>query len=97
MESTKNAMEDVGLQWNSKRCAVVHVQGGGGGTGGQTDTYNASELRVDENICISDLEEGNQYKLLGFLETVRLEQKMSCSAQLRSFFVACLSFGQVPI
>ncbi|CAH3157433.1 unnamed protein product [Porites evermanni] len=86
MESTKNAMEDVGLQWNSKRCAVVH-----------TDTYNASELRVDENICISDLEEGNQYKLLGFLETVRLEQKMSCSAQLRSFFVACLSFGQVPI
>ena len=30
MESTKNAMEDVGLQWNSKTCAVVHVQRGGG-------------------------------------------------------------------
>ena len=30
MESTKNAMEDVGLQWNSKKCAVVHVQRGWG-------------------------------------------------------------------
>ena len=36
MESTKYAMEDVGLQWNSKKCAVVHVQSrweGGGGWG----------------------------------------------------------------
>ena len=59
-------MEDVGLQWNSKMCAVVHVQGGGGGEGAeQTHTHSASGLRVDENICVSDLEEGNQYKLLG--------------------------------
>jgi len=29
MESTKNAMEDVGLQWNTKTCAVVHVQSRG--------------------------------------------------------------------
>ena len=34
IESTKNAMEDVGLQWNSKMCAVVHVQGGGVGAVG---------------------------------------------------------------
>ena len=25
MESTKSAMENVGLQWNPKKCAVVHV------------------------------------------------------------------------
>ena len=71
--------------------------GGGGGLGEQTHTRNASGLRVDENICVTDLEEGNQYKFLGFLETVRQEQKMSWSAQLRSFFVECLSFGQVPV
>ena len=82
MESTNNAMEDVGLQWNSKKCVVVHVQRGGDG---QTHTHNASRLRVDENICVSDLEDGNQYKFLGFLETVRQEQKMFWSAQLRSF------------
>ena len=45
----------------------------GGGGGGQTYTHNTSGLRVDENICVSDLEEGNQYKFLGFLETVRQE------------------------
>ena len=59
--------------------------GGGGGGDGQTHTHNASRLRVDENICVSDLEDGNQYKFLGFLETVRQEQKMFWSAQLRSF------------
>ena len=75
MESTNNAMEDGGLQWNSKKCTVVHLQRlvGGGRGGGQTYTHNTSGLRVDENICVSDLEEGNQYKFLGFLETVRQE------------------------
>ena len=29
MQSTKSAMEDVGLQWNPKKCAVAHVQRGG--------------------------------------------------------------------
>ena len=32
MESTKNAMKDVGLQWNSKKCT-------GGGGGGGADPY----------------------------------------------------------
>ena len=35
MESTNNATEDVGLQWNSKKCVVVHVQRGGR----RTDPY----------------------------------------------------------
>ena len=67
------------------------------GGGKQRHTHKASGLRVDENISVTDLEEGNQYKFLGFLETVRQERKMSWSAQLRSFFVACLLFGQVPV
>ena len=49
------------------------IGGRGEGGGGQTYTHNTSGLRVDENICVSDLEEGNQYKFLGFLETVRQE------------------------
>ena len=57
MESTKGAIEDVGLQWKPKKCAVVHVQ-----RGVQTHTHDSSGLRVDENICVSDLEEDNQYK-----------------------------------
>ena len=45
MESTKSAMEDVGLQWNPKKYAVVHVQ-----MGVHSHTHDASGLRVDENI-----------------------------------------------
>ena len=70
MESTKSAMEDFGLQWNPKKCAVVH---------------DTSGLRVDENICVSDLEEGNQYKFLGVLETVRQEEKMSLECAAKEF------------
>ena len=43
MESTKSAMENVGLQWNPKKCAVVHVQRGVGGI--HTHTHDASGLR----------------------------------------------------
>ena len=28
MESSKSAMEDFGLQWNHRKCAVAHVQRG---------------------------------------------------------------------
>ena len=46
-------------------CGRSCTRGGGGEGAEQTHTHSASGLRVDENICVSDLEEGNQYKLLG--------------------------------
>ena len=80
MESIKSAMEDVGLQWNPKKCAVAHVQ-----RGVHTHTHDALGLRVDESICISNLEEGNQYKFLGVLESVRQEERMSLDCAAREF------------
>ena len=80
MESNKDAMEDVGLLWNPKKCAVVHLQ-----RWVLTHTHDASGLRVDENICVSDLEEGNQYKFLGVLETVRQVEKMSLECAAKEF------------
>ena len=79
MESTKSTMEDVGLQWNPKKCAVVHVQ-----RGVHTHTHDALGLRV-ESICISNLEEGEQYKFLGVLESVRQEERMSLDCAAREF------------
>ena len=63
-----------------KKCAVVHVR-----RGVQTHTHDASGLRIDESICVSDLEEGNQYKFLGVLETVRQEEKMSLECAAKEF------------
>ena len=80
MESTNSAMEDVGLEWNPKKCAVGHVQ-----RGVHTHTHDALGLRVDQSICISNLEEGEQYKLLGVLESVRQEERMSLDCAAREF------------
>ena len=79
MESTKSATEDVRLQWNPKKCAVVHVQ-----RRVQTQTHDASGLTVDENICVSDLAEGNQYKFLVVLETAK-QEKMSLGCAAKEF------------
>ena len=64
MESTKSAMEDVGLQWNPKKRAVAYVQ-----RGVHTHTHDSLGLRVDKSICISNLEEGDQCKFLGVLKS----------------------------
>ena len=37
------------------------------------------------NICISDLEEGNRYKFLGFLDTVRQEKRLSLECAAKEF------------
>ena len=50
-----------------------------------THTHDALRLRVDENICIFDLEEGNQHKFLGVLETVRQKQRMSLECAAKEF------------
>ena len=75
MESTKSAIEDVGLQWNPQKCAVRV----------QTRNHDSSRLRVDENICVPDLEEDNQYKFLVVLETVRQEEEMSLECAAKEF------------
>ena len=51
MKSVKTAMEDVGLQWNPKKCAVVHFKRG-------THVADSAGLKVDGNTKISSLEDG---------------------------------------
>ena len=83
MKSTKSAMEDVGLQWNPKKCAVAHIQ-----RRVHTRTNDALGLRVDESICISksNLQRlGDKYKFLGVLESVRQEERMSLDCAAREF------------
>ena len=50
-----------------------------------THTHDALGLRADDNIFVSDLEEGNQYKFLGVLETVRQEERMSLEWAAKEF------------
>ena len=66
MKSVKAAMEDMGLQWNPNKCAVVHIKR-------ETHVTDGAGLKVDGNAKISSLEEKQQYKFLVVLESLKQE------------------------
>ena len=58
MKSVKAALEEVGLQWNPKKCAIAHFKRG-------TFVADSTGLKVHGNAKISSLEDGQQYKFWG--------------------------------
>ena len=62
-------MEDIELQWNSRKCAVIHIRRG--------VHFEESFERDIVGERLPTLEEGRQYKLLGVLETLVQEEKMA--------------------
>ena len=77
MNSVRAAMEDVGLIWNPKKCAVAHFKRG------VRVPESTGLLMSDGNVKIPTLEDGQQYKFLGVLETLRQEEKivLRCAAR----------------
>ena len=71
MKSVKAVMEDVGLQWNPKKCAVVHVKRG-------THVADSAGLKVDGNAEISSLEDGQHSSI----ETEYKERKVKVAVNL---------------
>jgi len=59
-------MEDVGLEWNPKECAVAHVRRG-------VHVSDNSGMIWDGTARIPGLEDGKQYKFLGVLQSVMQE------------------------
>ena len=76
MNMVKTTMEDVGLAWNPKKCAVVHVRRG-------VHVSGNSGIILDETARIPSLEDGKQYKFLGVLGSVTQEDKLvlECAAK----------------
>ena len=65
MRDARMAMEDIGLAWNERKCAVAHVKRG------KLETSDG--LIIREEDVIESLKEGSQYKFLGVLESVNHE------------------------
>ena len=80
MKSGKTAMENVGLQWNPKKCAVVHFKRG-------THVADSGGLKVDGNARISSLEDRQQYKFLGLLESLKQDEKLAWQSAANEYFV----------
>lgn len=78
MKSVKTAMEDVGLQWNPKKCAVVHFKRG-------THVADSAGLKVDGNAKIPSLEDGQQNKFLGVHESLKQEEKLALQTAAKEY------------
>ena len=70
MKSARSAMQDIGLDWNPKKCSVVHIKRG-------VKVEDAESLAFDESSVMKCLEEGAQYKFLGVLESTRQEDQIA--------------------
>lgn len=77
LRSTKSEMADVGLQWNERKCSVVHVKRG------ELDTRSV-EMEVGESDVITSLKEGAYYKFLGVMENVKQDDSrvLKCAAKV---------------
>ena len=60
------------VPWNPKKCAVAHFKRG------VRVPESTGLLMSDGNVKIPTLEDGQQYKFLGVLETLRQEEKSIC-------------------
>ena len=70
-------MEDIGLQWNPRKCAVVHIRRG---------IHSQENLGGDiAGGRLPSLEEGKQYKFLGALESLVQEVKMVLECAAREY------------
>ena len=72
-------MEDVGLIWNPKKCAVAQFKRG------VRVPESTGLLMSDGNVKIPTLEDGQQYKFLGVLETLRQEEKIVLRCVAREY------------
>ena len=70
MKSARSAGNDIGLDWNPKKCSVVHIKRG-------LKAEDAESLAFDEASVMKCLEEEAQYKLLGVLESKRQEDQIA--------------------
>ena len=79
MNSMRPAMEDVGLIWNPKKCAVAHFKRG------VRVADSTGLLRSEGNVKIPTLEDGEQYKFLGVLESLRQEERIVLRCAVREY------------
>ena len=77
LKSAKDAMEDIGLEWNQTKCSIAHVKKGG-------QVTNERGAIINERSAIECLKDGELYKFLGVLEGVKQEEKQSlqCAAKI---------------
>ena len=70
LRATSAAMQDIGLQWNPKKCNVIHVRRG-------KQVEDAANLKLDKATLVKNLEAGWSYKFLGMKESTLQDEKLA--------------------
>ena len=78
MENIKDGMECIGLKWNEKKCAVMHVKRGG-------RVSDAESMKIDGLKLINRLREDLQYKFLEVMGSVRQEDRSVLELAAKDF------------
>ena len=68
--SASNAMQDMGLHWNPKKCNVLHVKTG-------TQVQDAVGTKLEQSSMVESFKSGTSYKFLGVQETVTQDEKLA--------------------
>ena len=69
MRTVKGGMDCIGLRWNEKKCAVVHVKRG-------CVVKQTENMEIDGLKSIKSLGEESTYNFLGVLENSKQEDKL---------------------
>ena len=71
-------MQDIGLQWNPKKCNVIHVRRG-------KQVEDAADLKLDEATLVKNLEAGSSSKFLGVKESILKDEKLALAVAAKVY------------
>ena len=78
LTSMKTAMEDIGLQWNLKKCSVVHMKRG-------VQVCDESNLKLSQTMVITSLKEGRQYMFTRVPESLLQEERLALDCAVKVY------------
>ena len=78
LRATSTAMQDIGLQWNPKKCNVIHVRRG-------KQVEDATDLKLDKATLGKNLEAGSSYKFLGMKESTLQDEKLALAVAAKVY------------
>ena len=71
-------MNDIGLQWNPKKCNTIHVKRG-------VLVNDAAGLKLDQTSMVQSIKGGSSYKFLGVSKTVKHEEKLALASAAKVY------------
>ena len=78
LRATSDAMLDIGLHWNPKKCSVIHIRKG-------KQIENAADLKLDESTLVQSLKTGSSYKFLGVSESTFQDEKLALAVAAKVY------------